>query len=85
MNMLFKPDPYDNIMQALNMKPDSETPGYTTPRKDTFYAAILNIPLAPAEKDWLWNYLKHCHEETTDDNPGGWDNVPEAEAAAAGW
>ena len=78
MNILFKAANYDNIMKALD-KPNNDPT-----RKAEFYAAVP-ASLNAAEKDWLWNYLQHCHKATDPANPGGYDNVPEAMAASVGW
>jgi hypothetical protein len=79
LNKLFKETHFDAIMTAL-YKPDDDPT-----RESDFYDACGNAGLDAAEKDWLWNYLKHCNKSEF----GGWNPVREAhqaeEPAQTGW
>jgi hypothetical protein len=89
MNILFKGPTYDNVMDALNKPSGTPDPAgcHADAREHDFYAA-LPASLVKAEKDWLWNYLKHCTKTGT----GGWANPPKddddywvPDAASVGW
>jgi hypothetical protein len=74
--LLFKPKNFADLMNAIDpmMMPQSE---------HNFKKVLKDIGIPPEEQDWLWNYLKECHQNTGPGTPGGYDNIPEA--ATSGW
>jgi hypothetical protein len=77
MTFLFKEPVFGGVMAALNMP--SGTPGREQAFRGACQGLVAQGKLTDSEINWLWNYLKECHELGAD----GWKGVPEA--AQTGW
>jgi hypothetical protein len=59
---LFRSEYFDEIVQSIQIADETD-------RQNAFDSAVAGIKwLTPAEKTWLWNYLKNCGNFWSDPN-----------------